>query len=528
MNAKNLISILPSLVKCIPAAYIKEQRWFGSKSQDITEVELCDAAIFSHRSNWYALTLIRMTYENNETEMYVLPLAFIKTNAVVSMDRPVITMLEMKSIEGNYAVFDALSDDEFCRLQLDYIKSSMTVKALEGRFNFLSTPVFTETTGEELDLSQVSLAHLKTEQSNTSVIYENAFIMKNFRKLSYGINPDLEIPLFLTTRTGFRNIARVAGYIEYTDNNNLKTSIASLQTFIPNEGDGWSYTLEHLKKFYDFALQHDSATGLDQSANDGIEPIVQEFFSHYLSSMHRLGQVTGELHVALASDAAEPDFTPEEITPADVTLWVSRIRSYGTEVISGLQNAAKSFPPQIEEQLRKVSDNISLYLLKSGDLAVLAEQKIWKTRYHNDYHLGQVLKTGNDFVIIDFEGEPARPLEERKQKQSPLKDVAGMLRSFNYAVYATIFNMKLESDRMIILEMWGRVWEELVKKSYLDGYLVATGGTGARFLPDSEEAILKVLSVFQMDKAIYELNYELNNRPTWVGIPLKYLTSLLE
>jgi len=524
VNVENLLSVLPSVVKCISAAYIKEQRWFGSKSRDIMELELCDAAVFSHPSRWYALTLIRVTYTTNEAEIYVFPLSFIRTDTVVSMDEPVATLLEVESIDGNYAVFDALEDDEFCMLQLDYIRSSMTVKALDGRFNFLSTPVFDEITDGKLN-SRISLAHLKAEQSNTSIIYGEAFIMKNFRKLSYGINPDLEIPLFLTTQTNFGNIARVAGYIEYTGSNNLKTSIASLQTFIPNDGDGWSYTLEHLKKFYEFALQHSSATSLNQSGVDeSIGPIVREFSNHYLNDMYRLGQVTGELHVALASDAAEPDFAPEEITMADVTLWTSRMRSYGTEIINSLQNAGKSFSSQIAEQLSKVSDNVDFYLRKSGELAILAEQKIWKTRYHNDYHLGQVLKTGNDFVVIDFEGEPARPLEERRQKQSPLKDVAGMLRSFNYAVYAAIFNMKLESERM---EMWGRVWEELVKKSYLNGYLVATGGTDASFLPDSEEAMLKVLSVFQMDKAIYELNYELNNRPTWVEIPLKYLISLL-
>ncbi len=525
---RNIADLLLSIVKRIPGEYLKQQRWFGSKSHDIKGIELHDAAITACQKKWYVFALIRVNYTKIESELYSMPLAILRKDDNVIRDSQDLPILEIESPDGSYMVKDALADDEFCRLQFEYIDSSMPIDARYGKFKFMNTSVLCESRYQKLNKRRLVLKHLKTEQSNTSTIYQDTFIMKNFRKLSPGINPDLEVPLFLTTRTEFKDIARVAGYIEYTDTNNLSTSVASLQTFVPNSGDGWNYTLQHLDMFYKYVLKKNVNLESTQRTGKDIEIETKKVTRNYLKNIHRLGQVTGELHVALASCAEEQGFAPEEISMSDVISWSNRMKSYGIEVINSLDEIQLSLESRTLEQLRKVIDNISLYLHKVDDLSVLAEQKVWKIRYHNDYHLGQVLKTKTDFIIIDFEGEPARPLTERREKHSPIKDVAGMLRSFNYATYAAIFNMKVDKEHSRLLEKWGKVWEELVRQSFLNGYLDIATGAKARFLPDSMKVILRVLSVFQMDKAIYELNYEINNRPTWVEIPLKYLISLLD
>lgn len=531
MEAASLWRELPAMVRAIPYEYVGQQRWFGSKGKDITGIALKDAAILERESSLFAMALIELRFQGLEPEVYYFPLALRPAESTVGIlrDIPASSLLKVESPSGVYLLYDGLSDEEFLRSQFREIETSGYAEAGRGRFSFASTQALSSITGGGSPYRITSLRPLKAEQSNTSIIYNDSMIMKNFRRLQNGANPDLEVPLFLTTRTKFRNSPLVAGYVEYSADDKWGATIASLQSFVPNQGDGWAYTLDHLRTFYEFALKYEPEPSCGHPpAPAEREQTTRRFSDSYLRDIRRLGEITGELHNALASDAASLDFAPEPITGADVDAWVSRIQTYSAEVMRAVDERSALYSTPVREQIAQVVSNGPFYLKKAGDLAVLAEARVWKTRYHNDYHLGQVLKTGDDFVIIDFEGEPARPIEERRTKQSPLKDVAGMLRSFNYAAYAELFKLaQSHGDKLGILETWGKTWETLAGNAFLDGYLKATGGTAAGFLPHSMEAMHKVLSAFQLDKAIYELNYEINNRPTWLEIPLKYLLSLL-
>lgn len=530
LDTANLMRELPALVKTIPIEYIKQQRWFGSKAKDITDIALKDSAVLEDKPHPILMTLIELRYQDEETEVYYLPLALQPVNSAPEVYRnPESLILEVWSSSGLFMLYDALVDEEFLKAKFHQIVTSGVIKATRGRFSFAFIQTLTDIVGTQPSYHIASLRPLKVEQSNTSVILNDSLVMKNFRRLRNGTNPDLEVPLFLTTKTKFRNIPLVAGYVEYSGNDNVHFTIASLQEFVPNHGDGWSYTLAHLHKLYEFACQQEPQPRFERAPTPAdVKTATRQFSDSYLRDIYLLGQITGGLHNALASHTASPDFAPEPITDTDVKTWVSRIRSYSSEVIHALESRSASYPLPIREQIRQVISHHSFYMRKVEELAVLAEQKVWKTRYHNDYHLGQILKTPDSFAIIDFEGEPARPLEERRAKQSPLKDVAGMLRSFNYAAYSAQFDLApTRDDEGKILEVWGETWETVTRNAFLNGYLETTGGVAAGFLPNSIEAIQKVLDIFQLDKAIYELNYELNNRPGWLEIPLKYLLSLL-
>ncbi|MFC1905727.1 hypothetical protein ACFLXL_02840 [Chloroflexota bacterium] len=531
-SAKDLIQELPSIVEAIPQGYIMQQRWFGSKTKEITSIRLKDYALLPSEYPVYIMALVELLFPDALSEIYYLPMAFkvIKSSAEERSISSENVMLEIRSSFGTFLLIDALKDNKFLMKQIHLIDNSAKIESMNGHFNCARTEVLANVIDRQFPYSADLLRHVSGEQSNTSCIYNDTLIMKNFRRLADGINPDLEVPLFLTTKTSFNNMPLVAGYIEYSGGNSFHATIASLQNFVPNKGDGWQYTLGHLYKLCDFALEYEARIGASHRLTfSAIEAAVQQFASAYLEDAHRLGAVTGELHNALATGSDLPDFAPELITASDVQKWIENILAYIDEVMRVLRDKVASYPAHIQEQLLRIISNERVYSSRIEELAVLVDQRAYKTRYHGDYHLGQVLKTTDDFIIIDFEGEPARALDLRRAKHCPLKDIAGMLRSFDYAVYTALMDVALNrEDSFQILEAWGDIWKRLVCEVFIDGYLEVARRSSKSYVPGSADAIQKALMVFQVDKAIYELNYELNNRPTWAEIPLNYLLSLLK
>jgi maltose alpha-D-glucosyltransferase/alpha-amylase len=517
----------PSIMKAIPASYISQQRWFGSKMSTITGVELVDAAVMQTELPFYIIALIALHYEYSASELYYFPVVLrIQSELQDSSDDGPIMMINTP--EEQLSMSDALRDNGYLELLFQKLLNSEAVASAKGRFLFRNTPVLLDAVEDTNHYSVETLRRLKAEQSNTSIIYNESWIMKNFRRITGGTNPDLEVPLFLTTIAHYKNIPQVAGYIEYMMEDGTRSAIASLQSFIPNEGDGWNYTLGHLDQLYRYMIGQQPHVPSPVIVNEKTQAI-KLYSGSFLHDIEILGSITGELHNALASDFSVPDFSPEPITGVDVNSWVTSSQSYCSRILDGLSNQGRVFTPSVNKKIDTVLSRRSFYMKKFEGLAVLAEEAVCKTRYHNDYHLGQVLKNGSDFTIIDFEGEPARPIVERRAKHSPLKDVAGMLRSFNYARNAALFSItEIADDRRILLEATGRIWEALVRESFFNGYLYAAlkEKGSAVYLPHSHDTIVDVLSVFELDKAIYELNYELNNRPSWVEIPLEYLVSL--
>jgi maltose alpha-D-glucosyltransferase/alpha-amylase len=324
------------------------------------------------------------------------------------------------------------------------------------------------------------------------VTFGERLIMKFYRRLEEGINPDLEVSRFLSER-GFPNIPAVAGYFEYRFDRRRSGTLGILQGYVPNQGDAWAYTLAQLERY----LAH--PTALDE----------------YLERAALLGRHTAELHLALASEPDDPAFAPVPSTMLDQRSVYQSVRALAIQVLSLLRR------PLLQSAQPDAAIILSMEGELMGRLRSLLQRPITATRIrtHGDYHLGQVLWTGGDFMIIDFEGEPARPLAERRLKRWPLRDVAGMLRSFDYAVH-TALRPRRKGDPAL-----GKAWLEKVTATYLGAYYETAGA--ASFLPPDETGRKVLLEAFLLEKALYEVRYELNNRPTWVGIPLKGIRSLM-
>jgi trehalose synthase-fused probable maltokinase len=530
-------SFLAALHRRLPEVlpeFLVHRRWFGGKARAIESVEISDVVpIHRPTGRWYVV-LAKVRYAGGSAETYDIPLVKIPSH----IERDPTSVLKFRT-EGNaeeVVLADALSDEEFLRCLLEAIAQGACLVGARGQIRAISTSALATL----WQSSQVPLppSLMNAEQSNSSVIYGQRLVLKIFRRVGEGLNPDLEIGSFLTEKTSFRNVPVVAGYLEYTTPEGNRTALGVLQSYVANQGDAWQFTLRALSEYYEKA----PLTGIveDQVPPSTIlalsdRPVRDEVsrrIGSYLDSAALLGRRTAELHLALASALQDPDFTPQSFTKVEQQAFVSSALALLTSNFDLLRRRSDGMPGLVRQQADKVlslEDNARqrLRLLAERDLSVVL------TRIHGDYHLGQVLFTGSDFVIIDFEGEPARSLEERRKKRSPLQDVAGMLRSFHYAAYAPLLqpaaaDRKAEGksdERLHLLANWASYWQKWVSATFLRAYFEIS--RGAQFIPESREELALLLDAFLLDKAVYELGYELNNRPSWVRIPLDGISQLL-
>jgi maltose alpha-D-glucosyltransferase/alpha-amylase len=375
---------------------------------------------------------------------------------------------------------------------------------------------------------------VKVEQTNTSVIYGDRLILKLFRRIEEEINPELEIGRFLTERTTFPYISQVAGALEYHRKRGKIITLATLQSFVPNEGDAWQYTLDFLNHNFEYVLAHPTVQVPPVPEKHLLsllkEPpaLAQETIGPYLISAQLLGRRTAELHVALASASDDPDFAPEPFSLIYQNSLCHAMRSFATQTLQLLREQLKELPEELRENAQQVLDSEESIVER---FQLLRNRKISaaRIRCHGDYHLGQVLYTGKDFVIIDFEGEPARPLSERRIKRSPLRDVAGMIRSFHYAAYSALLHqssLALKPEDLLALEHWAQFWYVWASSSFLTSYL--NDVEQAQLLPDDPEQLRILLDAYLLEKAVYEIGYELNNRPHWLKVTLQGILQLLK
>jgi maltose alpha-D-glucosyltransferase/alpha-amylase len=387
-------------------------------------------------------------------------------------------------------------------------------------------------------VTNLDVSSLRAEQSNSSIVFGDKLILKLFRRTEMGLNPDLEIGKFLTDRVGFPHTPPVAGTVAYRTNKGETAAVGILHRFIPNEGDAWRHTLDALSQYFDRAVVRQQVdlketdqniSFVDRLLQAPIPAIAGELIGPYLENMKLLGQRTAELHVALASNNADPEFAPEPFSVLYQRSLYQSMRNHSAQMFQLLKQSLKTLRGVALEDALKVLDRQNEVLTR---FRTLLSRKIVaaRTRTHGDFHLGQVLYTGRDYVIIDFEGEPARALTERRIKRSPLRDVAGMLRSFHYAAYTSLFghlgSAMVRPEDLATMEPWARAWNSWISSTYLNSYLqhAASGG----FLPANRDELRIVLNVYLLEKALYELGYELNNRPDWVRIPLIGILRLLE
>jgi maltose alpha-D-glucosyltransferase/alpha-amylase len=507
------------LLDPVLSAYIAKQRWFGAKSRTIRSTRVVSTTPIDANS---LIALVELTYDDGTTDLYQLPLAIASEQQAATLHTTSPNSIISK-LDPAATLFDAAASPAFQAALLDKIVTAS------------STPDLIATHSAALDAKRLTdvPSHLgSAEQSNTSILYDNLAILKLFRHVRIGENPDVEIARFLTEVAHFPHIPAYLGDIHRASDN---TTLAFLQDFAPNQGDGWAWTLTELDHFYN-TVANLPAHFADTTS---LAPEISVHAADYLAAAELLGRRTAELHLALATPTDNPAFAAEPTTAQDLALDRERIDRQASTALNAVQAAIQNPASNLSPDTIELATTLLTYresLLSNiqslnGDPARFGQ----RIRIHGDYHLGQLLRTQSkshsDFLIIDFEGEPARPLAERRRKQSPLRDVAGMLRSFSYAARSALQTAIGRSPANATnLESWAAAWETAISHAFLTTYR-STISTNPALVPlpstrSVSPSAQDDLAVLLIEKACYELLYELNNRPTWLVIPLTGLLAI--
>ncbi|TVR71433.1 MAG: maltose alpha-D-glucosyltransferase [Sphaerobacteraceae bacterium] len=524
-----------SLEDVLPA-YLRDRRWFGGKGRVIKSARVKDAIPLDNTGAGVFLAMVLVEYTEGNPESYAIPMAFASGEHAGHLleHSPQAALARVKVRGGDEGViFDALFEPAVAEMLLNLIGRRRRVRSNGNQLVANTTRTYRDvmSTAEGPLPPRISGA----EQSNTSIIYGHEFILKLFRKIEPGINPDLEIGRFLQ-ENGFDHSPPIAGWLEYEGPGRESMSIGILLEYVNNEGDAWAFTQDALSRYFDRVVTvHDRPDQQALSTENLLaltrqEPPedAHEYFDTYLDDAWLLGKRTAEMHLTLASDASNPDFAPEQFTTFSQRSIYQSMRTSTRQTMQSLRRMRRRLP---EEWIPLADEVLEAEGTLEDRLRQIIQQRIdgIRSRTHGDYHLGQVLFTGKDFTIIDFEGEPARSIGERRLKRPPLRDVAGMIRSFHYAAYAAMFTQQqsgiIREEDAEHIEPWIRHWYVWVASSYLKGYLEAAEGTN--ILPADEGDLHLLLDVHILEKAVYELAYEMNNRPTWVGIPLQGIRELV-
>lgn len=521
----------PSSLAAMLPDFLRAQRWFGGKAQPIRAVSVTDVMPVSAAEITAAILLVRVEYREGPAETYSVPM--IQARDVASVPRfatgESAPHLMITREGATFVLYDAMGHPAFLDALLEAVRDDRCFRGERGELRAARTPGLEKLApaGQEL-----AARLMRAEQSNTSVIYGERLVLKMFRKLAEGTNPDIEIGRFLTEKTGYRNIPLLAGSIEYVDDNGVRSSLAMLQAFVNNRGDAWDFTLgavgRCLARVRAAAPPELPPRTLLELASGPLPRSATEVAGEYIEASKMLGRRTAELHLALSTHAGDAAFDPEPDSVADQRDFYERALALLDRNFRLLERQIDSLPRHAQLQAREIlghAPELQRRFREFEDHPVSA----LRTRIHGDYHLGQVLvverDNGHDFVIIDFEGEPARSLGERRKKRSPLQDVAGMLRSFHYAAFAPLLGVgpgALQSDA---LAKWAYAWQTWVSAAFLREYLAVAGS--AAFLPRDRFQMESLLNAHLLEKAVYELGYELNNRPSWVRVPLSGIEQLI-
>ncbi|MBT2325464.1 maltose alpha-D-glucosyltransferase [Variovorax paradoxus] len=490
--------------------FLEIQRWYASKGTPIARARLVDHAVWDAGEFSWMLPMVQLDGPP-EASTYFVPLALAwEEQDEERLNRLTPAALAKVRQQANVGVMsDAFYDEAFCRALVTAIRKGSELATGAGRLRFTPTDAFAELTG---DLAALPVTRPSAVSSNTVVTFDETLFLKGYRNLRDGVNPELEMGWFLTSVARYSHCVPVLGALEYLGNDGRIVTLAMVQAYVTNQGDGWVYTLGYLERFLEelrTAGGDALATGAPAQAHGG-----------FLALMAVLGQRTAELHLALAQRTGDAAFDPEPLEAADVEAIRERALDDAHATLALLRDRLPQLPAATQEDAQALLSRHEAMRARIQRATANAGGGI-KTRYHGDYHLGQVLVADNDFVIIDFEGEPTRSFEERRAKDSPLRDVAGMLRSFNYARWSALRRVAQNADELQRLDAPVREWERAARESFLSAYL-KTMGSVQKVTPIDAD----LLELFELEKALYELRYELNNRIDWVQVPLQGLLAL--
>jgi trehalose synthase-fused probable maltokinase len=460
-------------------AGLPSRRWFGHKNRALAQLRVVDHATTDGDAPALVFAILRASFVNGDSQMYHAPL-----------------------LVDEASTRDAFEEVQRLGILGELMASGTTLNGSHGTFHF---------GGPGLDpLSPPgggSIRAIGTEQSNSSLVLDDDIIIKLFRRVDVGPNPDLELNRLLTNE-GFEYVPPQVGEILYEgeiDGEEIAIDLGIAQRFVHGAADGWAEALGRVHSLLDSVDVND--------LNQDVRAVTEEQSSEFLDRIAQLGDVTAAMHVLLAREDIDPDFAPEPLDPSDLKEAVEGVRRSVIDLIEAGVTDLEPLRDGIDERIDAAT--------------ALGDEIGMRTRIHGDFHLGQVLLTEREWLVIDFEGEPARPLEERRQKQTALRDVAGMVRSFNYAALVPLFERtEPGTPERSRLRPWAEAWEALARERFLAGY--TRSSHEGHYLPTDRDALGRALDLFILEKALYEVGYERGHRPHWMEIPLDGIARLIE
>jgi maltose alpha-D-glucosyltransferase / alpha-amylase len=485
--------------------YIETQRWYAAKGTPIERARITEQVLWQEGKVCWLVALVELDGAEPRAS-YFLPLGLAweerEDERVKNLSTSAVAKIRQQANVG--VIGDAFADETFCRAVVAAMAARREIAMTGGKLRFSPTAAFAKIAGPNFEALPVERP--RASSSNTIVNMRERLMLKGYRRLRVGMNPELEMGLYLTEVAHFANCAPLAGVLEYVADDGQTRLLAMLQAYVANQGDGWTYSLEYLRRHLEQYRTTPASDALPANAHEA-----------YLALIRVLAVRTAELHGALARPTKNAAFSPQALNRADIDAYRQRALDEARGALDLLAANLDTVPAADRERANAALAQRE-QIMKRIEECTAATPTGKKIRIHGDYHLGQVLVTRNDFVIIDFEGEPGHSLEQRRAKHSPLRDVAGMLRSFSYVQQSALRSVAHNEAEAARLAPLARSWETRARTAFLSAYDAAARAAAAY---ESLQAGQGLLGLFELEKALYELRYEIGNRPTWVGIPLQ-------
>jgi len=485
--------------------YIETQRWYAAKGTAIERARIAEQVLWQEGKVSWLVALVELDGVDEHTS-YFLPLAMAweerDDERVKNLSTAAVVKIRQQANVG--VMGDAFADELFCRAVVAAMAAGREIPMSQGKLQFRPTAAFAEIAGPDFALLPVERP--RGSSSNTVVDMRERLMLKGYRRLRAGTNPELEMGRYLTEVAHYANCAPLAGSLEYIANDGQTRLLAMLQAYVANQGDGWNYSLEYMRRHLEQYRTTPAGDALPVNAHEA-----------YLILIRVLAVRTAELHRALARPTTDAAFSPQALTRTDIDTYRQRALEDARAALDLLAANLEAVPAADVPRANAVLAQRDQIMARIEACAKAVPKGV-KIRIHGDYHLGQVLVTRNDFVIIDFEGEPGHSLEQRRAKHSPLRDIAGMMRSFGYVQQSALRSVVHNEAEAARLAPLARAWELEVRTAFLSAYDAAARDAA---LYESLQPGNGILGLFELEKALYELRYEIGNRPAWVGIPLQ-------
>ncbi len=505
--------------------FVPKQRWFPSKDATITGIRIAGGAVMPGEGEGYLLTRLEVSHTGAEApQPFLLPLALSWEENAGNVGWPLLPYTVARARKGPRvgAAYDALQSKDFVLRMVDGIRQGLELPSADGSVRFRPTERMATI---DLGEGEPEVRPLGAEQSNTSVLIGEHMVLKIYRRLEPGTHPELEISRFLTERVPFANTPPLLGSVEQRTDDGC-TALAVLQGFVRNQGDGWGFTLDYLMREIEEVRLKTAADGVSTEGElaDRAEPA--DHWGLYATLARTLGERTAEMHRCLATPTGDPDFDPVPATEADRYAWFEAAEHQAKRAFQAVGLAYDGLPQEVKAEADMLLSRANEIVDRLRELA-LAPVEVSKIRIHGDFHLGQVLRSATDWYLIDFEGEPAKNLATRRSKQAAMRDVAGMVRSFDYASWAALHRLsQAQADALTRLRPIAEDWRHAARAAFLEGYRATIGDSPAN--PADVAAAERLLALFELEKALYEIVYEAGNRPAWLPIPIRGALGVLE